>query len=301
MNNYIITEITDTDYYYMIENQIRTEMPKFEAGILLPRAIELFEESGVAEEELKDYPIEGYYYKSGALKHYFTLIRNLQHNKDIFSKIKKNKRLEYLQHICHQDIWGEEKQYPIRDYDNAPLKRRYDILTLTMEDKNLFNPNMTRPWSIDLIMSGLSKHYKNRINLVELAYLTKNPKCLCCGAETNALYRMFGMVTGCLIIETQYVWKVSSEVQNLGEKLIDSYNNLIGSNMIKPNIFNHTQFKKEAEKPRVALLGNIRLTGENYYWILDSQNYLSEKYTTEVITTEMVTKNEVSKMESFKV
>jgi hypothetical protein len=286
-NNYITKEITDTDYYYMIENQIRSEMPKFETGVLLPTAIKLLKDSQITNEELDNYPIEGYYYKSEALKHYFTIIRNLQHNDKIFSKVNKdNKNLKTLQRFCCNDLFGIEKEYKMGLDGKAPLKRRYDILTLTMEDQNLFDNNLKQPWTIEGIMNGISRYFNNRINLVELAYLTKNPKCLCCGAETNTLYRMFSMISGCMLQDPQYVWNVSKNVQELGEKLIDEYNCLIGSNMIKPNIFNHLSLKKEPELQRVALLGMILTTGENYYWILDGDNTLHDLYTKEVVTTE---------------
>ena len=71
---YLTVDITDTDYYYMIENQIRAEVPKFEVGFLLPKAIKLLKDAEISNDELIDYPIEGYYYKSEALKHYFTII-----------------------------------------------------------------------------------------------------------------------------------------------------------------------------------------------------------------------------------
>ncbi len=288
--DYTTVEITDTDYYYMIENQIRAEMPKFEVGVLLPRAISLLKCFNIKDEELTNYPIDGYYYKSEALKHFFTIIRNLQHTKAVCDKISPlNIDLQFLQRKCDHDIYGEAKPYTSGQFQGL-IKRRYDVLTLALEDEKEFNLNTPRPWSIGLIQAVVNKHIAGRVNLVELAALTQNPACLCCGAETNSLYRMHAWISGCLIQTPIYTWKVSSYMERLGGELIEAYNALIGSNMVKPTLYNHTTLNKEPEQPRVAHLGFVDATKENYYWILQD-GVLSDKYSTAEITTEML-KNE---------
>jgi hypothetical protein len=291
-NTYIPIEITDTDYYYMIENQVRESMPKFEVGILLPQALQLLEKSNINKETLLDYPIEGYYYKSAALREYFTIIRNLQHNEEICKKIAKRvPELDFLTYYCQNELFGEEKEYPEGIFTGL-IKRRYDILTLLLEDSSVFNPNEARPWNIPDIMSNLSKHYKGRVNLVELAYLTGNPKCLCGGAESNTLYRMYAAITGCFYNPQQevYIWNISKEMEYLGKYLINRYNNLIGSSMVVPNIHNHLSLNKKCENSRAALLGKILTTGEKYYWIIDKNGNFYDKYTTEDITSESLSK-----------
>ncbi len=284
--NFPAIKITDTDYYYMIENQIRSEMPKFEVGIMLPLAEKLLKFSNIRNNELVDFPVEGYYYKTEGLRRYFKILRNLQHNKDIFNKISGGDLIWSLQQICHNPLFGEEKEYPVDDWKDAPLKRRYDILTLTMEDKELFNPNEPRPWSIDRILTGLDKYFKGRVNLVELAFLTGNPRTLLCGAESNSAYRMYAMITGCYYAEREYVWGVSSNMEWLGKKVIDAYNTLIGSSMVVPTIFNHQSLNNKPELPRVAQLGKVLTTNEKYFWVLDKNDYFYDKYTQETITTE---------------
>lgn len=284
--------ITNKDYYYMIENQIRTEMPKFEVGKMLSIAETLIKKSNILEKELIEYPIEGYYYKTEKLCRYFKIIRNLQHNKNIFKKVVHSPELTELQDICQNNLFGEEKPYPVADWNDAPLKRRYDILTLTMEDKSIFDESSRRPWNIEKIMDGCKQHFNNRVNLVELAYLSGEPECLCCGAETNSLYRMYAMYSGYFPGQIDYVWDVSAEMEYAGEKLIKEYNFLIGSSMVVPTIFNHNTFNKEPETPRVALLGEILLTGEKYYWILENNRFY-DFYSINTITTESLAKTPV--------
>lgn len=307
--NYIVKEIKDKDYYFMIENKITDVMPKYEVAIALPKAEKLLEDCKINKKELKDYPIEGYYYKNEALKKYFTIIRNLQHNISIFHKIKDIEELEFLQKLTVSEVWGVLKNNTVNETmvwrqsvmgglpyfvpkkgpyneENPPLIRKYDILTLTMEDKELFNQNSTKPWTVETIKNGLSKYYKNRPNLVELGYLTGETECLLCGAETNSSYRIYAMITGYLCMEEIYQWKVSEEVEKLGRKIIDEYNKLIGSNIEYPTIFNHFSFKKDSEKPRVAFLGKILFTNNNYFWILDKTGRIYDQYTTEFLTTE---------------
>ena len=307
----------------MVENQIRTFMPRFEVGIALPKVLKLLSDCGITKQELKDYPIEGYYYKSEPLKEYFTIIRNLQHNEGIFARLIDCPELFFLQKLTSSEIWGELKNnttsqtmvwkqeiagglatfIPSKapyNSNNPPLIRRYDILTLTMQDKSLFNLTSERPWTIDSVKAGLSKHFKKRPNLVELAYLTNDVECLVCGAETNALYRMLAMCSGMGSGETYYLWEVSKEMEELGRAIIDQYNYLIGSKMEVPTIFNHGQFKKTSERPRVALLGAILTTGENYFWTLSSIGSVSETYTTEFLTTETQLRKEHPDSYNFK-
>jgi len=204
--------------------------------------------------------------------------------------VQDNEDLKILKKVCHNDIFGIED--PHKRPNESPLKRRYDILTITLEDANIFPDHNTspRPWSIQRIMGGIGTHYKNRTNLVELAYLTGEPKCLCCGAETNSLYRAIANISGSYSIhipKPTYVWKVSAEVEELGRRIVDAYNTLLDGNMISvPTLENHTALKKAPKVPRVALLGYVVASREYYHWILDYTMRLTEVYSRNIITTE---------------
>jgi hypothetical protein len=292
-------KITNSDYFFMIDNQVRSSMQRFETQACLPAAKKLLEKSNISINELRDYPVEGYYYETPELKLYFTIIRNLQHNEPLYERIVKCEELEFLQIKCDNDIFGIVD--PCGRNNNSLVKRRYDILTLTMENPTVF-PDMNstpRPWSIDRIMKGLGTMYKNRTNLVELAYLVNDPKCLCCGAETNSLNRMIACVSGSCsitsILTPLYIWTVDPEVEALGKRLVLAYNNLISKDcIVSPTIENHMEFKKSPKVPRVALLGYVTGTREYYHWILTNFNQLKEVYSTNVITTESYTKQFLS-------
>ena len=288
-------KITNEDYFFMIDNQIRSTMMKAETEKCLPAAKTVLEKAGVTVNELKAYPIEGYYYETPELKLYMTILRNLQHNESVYKRVVKCEELTFLQGWCNNDLFGVED--PHKRNQDSPLIRRYDILTLTMEDPTSFDTHDHHPWSISSIMESLSKQYAGRTNLVELAYLTGNPKCLCCGAETNSAYRMFACLTGSYSLNASfnpvvYVWDVSPQIELLGMKIVVAYNEMIGglfNNIAFPSLKNHLYLNKLAKVPRVAVLGYL-LTGEYYHWILDEFRQLTDVYSMEIITTETFTK-----------
>lgn len=291
--NPITVKITNSDFFYMIDNQVRDFVPKYEVGIMLQLAERVLEQSEISKNELIEYPVEGYYHKTESLKLYFTIIRNLQMNKGIFTRVVRNSN-EFLKlkTFCEDSLFGQEKPYPIDGYENAPIKRKYDVVALTMQDKELFDSTLTRPWDIDSVMNASLKHITGEPNLVELAVMTNDARCVCSGVETNSLYRMMACISGYCNIEPEYIWEVNSKIFEFGHKIVNAYNRLLNSEiLITPNIFNHNKLKKIPELPRIALLGHIVETKENYFWILDSHNSLSEKYTTELITTESYIKN----------
>jgi hypothetical protein len=293
MNNTptIDVDITNTDYFYMLENQIRRHIKKYETEICLPKAKKFLEKSNINIDELIEYPTEGYYYETDDLKLYFKIIRNIQTNKDIWGRFVPCDEFEFLKTKCDNDIFGIVD--PLGRNANAPIKRRYDILTLTMEDTSIFSDHnkSPRPWTIDRIMNDIGIMYNNRTNLVELAYLTNNPRCLCCGAETNSLCRMIAGITGSFSMNRHpmlnYIWKVDPDVEALGTRLAVAYNELMENDVIvAPSLNNHLSLNKTPKLPRVAILGYVTATNEYYHWILPEYGNMQELYSKEIITTE---------------
>jgi hypothetical protein len=285
-------EITNTDYFYMMENQIRKHIKKYETEICLPKAKMLLEKSNIDIKELVEYPTEGYYYETDDLKLYFKIIRNIQTNEPLWKRFILCDELTFLKNKCDNDLFGIVD--PLGRNPNAPIKRRYDILTLTMENTSVFpdHDKSHRPWTIDRIMNGLGTMYNNRTNLVELAYLIKNPECLCCGAETNSLCRMIACLTGSYSMassyrEPNYIWKVDPEVESLGKRIAVAYNYLMENDLIvAPSLTNHLLLNKTPKLPRVAILGYVVGTKEYYHWILPDFGVMRELYSKEIITTE---------------
>jgi len=250
-------------------------------------ALSVLKQSNIKQEELQEYPVEGYYYKNNLLKLYFTIIRNLQENENIYDLVVPSKELEYLKILTDNLLFGSEptQEYLKLQKKEPILKRRYDIMALAIKDIGESHKFEPRPWSISNILDKLSKYYTGNPNLVELAYLTNDPRCICCSCETNALYREVTYITGCMFATPVYKWNVSPEVEKMGKVIIDMYNGLIKSNMVYPSIYNCHVLKKSPELPRVSTLGKVILTGENYYWVLDNQENLTDIYAVEELTT----------------
>lgn len=275
--------IGNKEYFYMIDNQIRDTMMKYETEVLLPKAVRLADESDITT-DLKSYPIDGYYYKTSELKQYFNIIRNIQENERIYRKIKDTKDLRFIKKIVGSKLFGSKRS----NRTTSPLPRMKDIMTLCMNDKELFPEYAHHPWNIEKVMLHLKDYATGNPNLVELAYLTEEVECLVAGCETNILYREIAIISGSAIRWDfpEIVWDVDDEVERLGCKLIDGYNKLIDSKMEAPDKYNCLRFDREPEIPRVARLGFQRNTKENYYWILDWNRSVFDVYTTEEITTE---------------
>lgn len=288
-------KITNSDFFFMIDNQIRNIVSLYEVGVLLPLAENILEQSNIKKHELINYPIEGYYYKTPSLKLYFKILRNLQMNKLLFDKIKDTSELRKLKYFAENSLFGQLKPYPIDGYKNAPIRRVYDIVTLTMEDKLLFDKESTRPWSIDAIMRGCSYHITERPNLVELGYMTGDVRCVCAGLETNSAYRMVAMVSCFSMALVEYIWDVSPKIEAAGKNLIHCYNQLLvgDSNgpIVCPNIFNHRLYKKTPELPKVANLGCVTGTAENYFWVYGVDDKVTDIYTTKFLTAQTYTEH----------
>lgn len=285
----ITVKITDVDYFYMVENEIRNSMKKYEVGVMLREAQQVLSESGVSFSELVQYPVEGYYNESPCLKTYFTIIRNLQENEQIFDRInKKSKSLDFLWKVISSPIFGKliiSKNNP--KTKEPVLPRMSDIVTETMSDKDLFNSESGNPWNSEDIILGMSRYFSlDKTTLVSLAFFTGDKKCLLGACESNSLYREIVYFTGCCLNMVEYEWRVSSLMQKMGEQLICDYNKLIGSSIEAPTIFNHLKFNKNPKYPRQIVLGKVLTTNQYYYWKVDKNNVFSEGYTDSLVTTE---------------
>jgi len=313
-------KIDDYNYFSMIDNQVRSEYSLCEEYTLLPLVEKMYKENGLKPipENLIHYPVEGYYYKTKGLTKFFQLIRNLQENPEVYKKIQSSNTVEDFKWLLGNNIWGTVPS--LRSETLFP--RMKDILTHTMNSLQ-YKPE----WYIDNIMAMLPKYSTGVANLVELAYLTGDIRCLTAGAETNALYRemSFCLASGCgsffapMKIVNVYHWEVNSEVQELGERLVDSYNEILNKFckeftnqdsmtpsltskktlgygnenygrsipklLVKPTKGNQIKLIQDLESPRVAMLGQCIDDGMYYHWILDG-NKVVERWSDGMITTE---------------
>lgn len=268
-------EIKNYEYFAAIDNQVREIFSKFEETVMNKKLFDIYKINNIKEDEIIEYPIEGYYYKSIRLKKYFQMIRNLQQNDKIYTNIKESEEVEELKQFLSDTIWGTIKS----DTTNSPFPKMKDILTISMEKCG--------KWTIEDITKEINNNITNNPNLVELAALTKDIKCLVAGAETNCLYRE--MAFKCCYMKEEYIWLVDKEVEDLGTKLVERYNEIMSNfkytAKIKiPTIQNISLLNIKLENPRVACLGMDEL-GRYYHWILDGDTVI-EKWHNKIITTE---------------
>lgn len=299
--------IDDTKYFAIIDNQVRKLFAKFEVESCLPKAEQIWESIG--KPPLQDFPIEGYYYKSDQLRRYFTLIRNFQQNKEVYKLVKESPALEFLRNVLHTDIFGREcppdGEYP---WPDAPLRRRWDILTSTMQNKKLFDNHAVRPWTIQNVMANVHKQFTGMNNLPELAVLIGQAELVCAACETNSLGRMFAMLTGSFSMSPpppKFTWKVRQDVEELGASICHLYNKItnpfnqkwwgVSYSIMPPtlelvNLSDQGKLKDpldwSIEYPRVAHLGYVIKPDLNYFWILDNNGGLKDLYQKELLTTE---------------
>lgn len=275
--------INNVDYFHMIDNEIRPAMMDYETKQLLPVA-----QNVIGDLETQEYPVEGYYYKTPELTEYFTIIRNIQENKKIYKEINtKTDEFQRLYDFTDRTLWGAVSS----DRTKSPLPRRYDILGLTLKsfEDPIKGPFVKRPWTIDKIMDRIKDFATGTINLVELAYKIGSLECLVAGAETNILYREITHITGSSGTNPEIIWNVDPEIEEFGKKLLDEYNNLIGTNIKSPTPNTYWNFNRYPELPRVVALGYVDFTGEYYHWKLDSLRNVTDFYSGELHTTEQAT------------
>jgi len=297
---YYNTHIDNYNYFSMVDNQVRKQYARCEEFSIKPIVEKVYRDAGVDMNTIKKYPVEGYYYKTPGLRKYFQLVRNLQENPDVYSKVTDSKETEELIWLLGNTIWGtiaSERSLTI-------FPRMKDIMTHTMNDLGL-----KELWTIPNIMKCLDECATGNTNLVELAYLTGDIRCLTAGCETNALYReMAFCCSGCIgasIGEPQYPkevhvyhWDVSVNVEAMGIILVDKYNEVINRfekedllttykafPLTAPSLENFRRLDMNLESPRVAMLGQCLYDREYYHWILD-KGEVTEKWSTGIITTE---------------
>ncbi len=275
--------VNDKAYFFMIENQIRKKFPVYEVNSSYTVAEEVLKDSGITFDELKDYPVEGYYYKSQDLKDYFKIMRNLQENSAIRGRVDQDaSSFKVLKKLTDSDLFGHVVSDKHRG--ESILPRRYDIVALTMRDESIFNLNSTRPWTLIEVIENLHKHASGNPNLVELAYLTKDRECLVSAVETNIMYRDVVRTKG---ISSPPDWQVNPEVEKMGAAVIEEYNRLFDLGLLIPTFKNKSALSSKPERPKIAAVGEVIQTKEWYSWRTNWKGDVSEHYTKELPTTEL--------------
>jgi len=302
--------ITDTDYFFAIDNHIRDTWngwAGFEADILLPVTEELL---AIHPVKMEDYPTEGYYWKSDALKKYFNNVRNLQSNESIamlpdeqLNKITNNEKFRALKFVTDNLVFGLEQAPPSSLFTKL-LPRRRDILSACLAS---FPMDVTRPWHMDEILKKIPKFTYGAPNLVELGYLTGNVLCLTAAAETNILYREMVGCSGFAGFRGPdvIIWEVNPAVETMGKELIRNYNIMMqvvlkklemkpakNYTLVVPTPDNITAFECHPELPRVAHLGWVESIPPDplmyYFWVANLVGEVKDFYSNLLITTAQI-------------
>lgn len=298
-------KITDKDYFFAIENMIRDTdngWAAYEAKVLLPVCETILEESGIKEEELKEYPVEGYYYKTPELKKYNKIIRNLQINFDLIPRVQTGiASFKIIYGVCSNPIFGPEVE---ENRAGKILPQRRDILSYCIANDSVWHHSSTeRPWNIASIWKKIGDYKYGVPNLVELGYLTGELVCLACAAETNSLYReMYGYsgTSGGPPPISIPVWLVSPAVEAMGAALVKEYNMMIAAynplnkygyvqdfDLLAPTPQIILSLPRSIKgTPRIARLGYNLFTGLNYSWIIPPYGGVKDFYSYRVITSE---------------
>lgn len=284
--------INNREYFLAVANTVRANMKEYEQETLLPAVKKIiFDDIKAKRESLKEYPIEGYYWETNRLKEYFQLIRNLQTNEDIYEKIQRRSSDEYylIKNFLSNDLFGNR----VTSESHSPLRRRDDIVTETMNNKEYFNLYEPHPWhSIDHVISKIIPDKITSPSLINLGCLINENECIITALETNSLYREIAYATGSYLLggteENEYIWNVSPAVEEMGSEVIEEYSDLIKKEILKPNASNIWMHKFQLNEPKIALVGEIILTKEFYHWVYLGGGRCFDFYDDGINTTEML-------------
>lgn len=322
-------EIDNSTYFFALENVIRDEQegyPAYEKNILLPLLEDLLAESKIKEESLKDYPIEGYYYKSAELAKYFKILRNLQLNPEVIPLVKTDlDQFKIIQNICASPLFGPEveKHLVLPDGSTVPkiLPYRRDILSSCLASYEWWDISASRPFTLEKVWKALGEFKYDSPTLIQLGHLTGNIVCVACAAETNIAnqeirYGHLGIsgysgYSGCSGYSglgygprkhdstyRRMIWKVDPAVEQMGYKLIEEYNKLM--NQYIPKLYDGNRALGALIAPELTFIYGmsrrieqprvVRLhtsaEGLNYNWLI--WNSVKDFYSYKVITPQAI-------------
>lgn len=295
-------------FFEIVDNQVREAMQKVETETL-PIARAALTDSGLS---LQEYPVEGYYGKTPELTQYFNYIRTLQLNfsdkigdairklHDFYTNEVFGLRQAVRTAINSQGVW-----YPSET--PAVISPMVDPLTVAVAKvgnnsatvyQNLTIENITKALESVELGKGLVG-FGSLVDRVERG-LTKryNPIATTLARETTILSSYIPTPRGA----SEYMYMVSAEVEEQGNKVIDAYNALFkstGSDITITNVKRDNAFmflEGLPEIDRCVRIFNLELPGQEkefYHWAIDTENNgpkVIDFWRKEVVTTDMFKK-----------
>jgi len=253
--------ILGLDYLY------RNSMKMHERKTLLPCADTLVKKLSIP---IEDVPIEGYYSETPELTYYFKLIKSLQ-NVNIVrrSEISDMKEYQKLLEVFGSPIYGES------NFENSIFPHAVDPISTSLKK---FSPAW---WKAVSIINEAYENIKdsNNFSLTGIGILTKDPVVITALRESAVLFLSVERASP----ETpkyQYIWSVSSNIENLINMFIYEFNKFIPYKILYANKNNSEYFYNAYEENRLigrcVCIGKDNSLNKYYHWAINKKDSSDE-------------------------
>jgi hypothetical protein len=264
MNNVIVIEVDDRKLLLALDNLYRTHMKVFETECLLPYSRDLMNQLSL---QAQNFPIEGYYVESDALKEYFLNIRTLQKRSNVDAKpVRNSEPYQALLKVLSSEIYGS-KLLQSEGFFPERLNSLYFALDTT-------EPN---DWTVEALTD---KAYQfsvadNDISLVGLAAFIQDAVVLAALRESVVLYSAIAAGSPLEPPTYKYVWNVSEELQNRANQFIQLFDQLTSSPIRQACAENAEYFNNAYEDNeilgRCVFIGfdDSKIPNAYYHWAIN--------------------------------
>lgn len=296
-------DVDNLAFFRIVDKQVRESMQKVETE-LLPVAEGALKESGLP---LQTHPVEGYYGKTPELMQYFNHIRTLQLN----SSNKVGKDITKLHDFYTNEVFGlgQAVRTAINAkgvwYPNEPpavISPMVDPLTVAVV-KVGDNPATVHQ---DLTVENIAKVLdsvelgKGLVGFGSLVDKIEREKTGEYDPIATTLARETTVLSAYVpALKSMPQYRVSSDVEVQGNKVIDAYNALFkaaGSNVRIQNVTRENAFALNHDLPemnRCVRLFNLELPGKDrefYHWAIGNRGWkpaVIDFWRKEIVTTDM--------------
>ncbi len=296
-------DVDNLTFFKIIDKQVREAMQRMETG-MLSVAGQALADTGLP---LEEHPIEGYYGKTSELTNYFNHIRTLQLN----SSDRVTDAIRQLHDFYSHDVFGlgQAVRTAVNSdgvwYPNEPaavISPRVDPLTVAVSQVARDPATVKQDLTIENVARA-AEDAELGIGLVGLGIVVDktergassiyNPIATTLARETTVL-SAYVPTMRCM---SQY--RVSPEVEEQGNKVIDAYNALFaasGSDVRIENVTRQNAFGLNHDLPeidRCVRIFNLELPGQDkefYHWAVGRKDHkpaVVDFWRKEVVTTDM--------------
>jgi hypothetical protein len=211
-----------------------------------------------------DVPIEGYYTEDEQLTEYFRLVRTLQ-------RVSKNREPE----VASLDGYTRLKNVTESRIFGPPFVGDY-LLTVGEDSLSVALKNTFPEWNIEYLTNTAYRCAldSDDFSLVALAALSRDPVVLAALRESVVLYAM-AVGGSAMIRDPEYVWEVDDIVESRARKFVETFNDLLGERLPKPDHTNAETFWRACNEwkivgrcVRIGFDDSVRPIN-HYHWAID--------------------------------